>query len=530
MNDDQTPPAAPESDVRPSPAPSSPEPPLPGLGPEVYAIARALGLAALWCAYAVVLVLFLGSAVLPLVFKGFLEKEASAALGREIRLASMSVNPFTGRVRLGGFSLASKKGGEPLAAFDLLDVQVGPVSLARGRFLVRGLHLENPRVRLSRDAQGHLNIADLLPEAGGEEPSRGNPLEFSIPEMSFSLSDVSITGGTLVFEDELKGTRHQVDDLRFTLDSYSSGQSGLREAFSTEGLVNGSDVLLNVRADLYADPPQAEARLSVKNLSMKRYSPYLPLKRPMDLSVADAGLRIRAVFGAAGRLEGEAKLSAVGLTADEENFLRLDTIEVQGVSMDPASGRLEVERLVLAAPVLGLSRDEQGRVGLLGALELARQEAERAEAGREAGSGPPGFKLAGAELRDGRVEIRDAGLGLTATLQDLRAALSGLDAQAGRVESVRLEAGSNLFERVQAKLGGAYLPLDLSGELTLEGLDFGKQLPTLKRLMPGLNLAGVAGNKTTFTLKDACGQLAGLISASVDVSGLLAQAEGQGAP
>ncbi|WP_243311434.1 DUF748 domain-containing protein [Fundidesulfovibrio agrisoli] len=530
MNDEPKPSDAPESDVRPSPAPSSPEPPLPGLGPEVYSIARALGVGALWCAYGVVLVLFLGSVALPLLFKGYLEKEASAALDREIRLASMSVNPFTGRVRLGGFSLASKKGGEPLASFDLLDLQVGPLSLARGRFLVRGLHLENPRVRLGRDAEGRLNIADLLPEASGEEASRGNPLEFTIPEMSFSVSDVSITGGTLVFEDELKGTRHQVDDLRFTLDSYSSGQSGLREAFSTEGLVNGSDVLLNVRADLYSDPPQAEARLSVKNLSMKRYSPYLPLKRPMDLSVADAGLRVRAVFGAAGRLEGEAKLSGVGLTADEENFLRLDTIEVQGVSLDPAVGSLEAERLLLGAPVLGLSRDEQGRVGLLGALELAHQEETQAVSAREAGGAPPGFKLAGAELRDGRVEIRDAGLGLTVTLQDLRAALAGLDAQAGKVESVRLEAGSNLFERVQVKAGGAYLPLDLSGELTLEGLDFGKQLPTLRRLMPKLTLAGVAGNRTTFTLKDAGGQLAGTLSASLDVSGLRAQAEGQGAP
>ncbi|WP_243438745.1 DUF748 domain-containing protein [Fundidesulfovibrio soli] len=528
MNDEPTPSDAPESDVRPSP--SSPEPPLPGLGPEFYGVARALGVAALWCAYAVVLVLFLGSVALPLVFKGYLEREASAALGRDIRLASISVNPFTGRVRLGGFSLASKKGGDPLASFELLDVQVGPLSLARGRLLVRGLHLEKPSVRVGRDAGGELNIADLLPEARGGEPARGNPLEFTIPELSFSVSDVSITGGSLVFEDELKGTRHQVDDLRFNLESYSSGQSGLREAFSTEGLVNGSDVLLTVRADLYADPPQAEAKLSVKNLSLKRYSPYLPLKRPMDLAVTDAGLRVRAVFGAAGRLEGEAKLTGVGLSADAENFLRLDTIEVQGASLDPAVGSVEVERLVLASPVLGLSRDEQGRVGLLGALELVRQEDEKAEAAREAGSAPPGFKLAGAELRDGRVEIRDAGLGLTATLQDLRIGLTGFDAQAGRVESVRLEAGSNLFERLQARLAGAYLPLDLSGELTLEGLDFGKQLPTLKRLLPKLTLAGVAGNKTSFTLKDAAGQLAGTVSASLDVSGLRAQAEGQGAP
>jgi len=505
-------------------------PPLPGLGPEVYDVLRGLGLGALYCAYAVVLVLFLGSVALPWIFKGYLEREASAALGREIRLAHISVNPFTGRVRLAGFLIASKSGDAPLAAFDLLDVTVGPVSLARGRLNVRGLHLENPRIQLGRDAKGELNIADLLPQTAPGGLARGNPLEFTIPALAFSLSDVAVTGGTLVFEDELRGARHQVDNLRFVLDSYSSGQSGLRDAFSTEGLVNGSGVQLSVKADLYADPPQAEARLTVKDLSLKRYSPYLPLKRPIDVAVADAGFLVRAVFGPSGRLEGNAKLTDVSFTAGEEDSLRLETLEVQGLRLDPGDGRVEVERVELTSPVLGLSRDEQGRVGLLGALELARQEVEEQAAAEAAGRQPPAVRVAEVDVRGGRVEIRDAGLGLTVVLQDLRAGLSSLDVQTGRFESAQLEAGSNLFDKLQLKASGAWLPLDLKGEANVEGLDFGKQLPTIKRLLPRLTLAGVARSRASFTVKDTGGQLGLTLTSALDVSGVRAQAEGQTAP
>ena len=488
-------------------------------------------LAGMLAVHGVVLVALVGALLVPMAAVRYLREEASHSLDREIRIESLRFNPFTVSIQARGFTVMDKAGSEIFAAFTELEVNLDPMDYIWGRRVTLSrFHLEKPVLHLVRDAQGSLNVADLFGKSSPKEQAQAQTFELMPPGMRFTLSDIRLSDGSVSFADALTGTLHEIKDLRFTIDALSSDQAGLREIFSTGGLVNESSLTLTVRADFTGEIPEVEARLGVKDVVFRHYTPYLlVLKRPVDLKMNEAGVWARMLLPRkAGSpppgIEGNVKLSGVSLSDGNRELAGLSTLEVQGAAFDFGSGGARVERVEVHSPYLKVNRDEAGIIDLIALLEPGEVDTKKA------GGVGPQVSLGEAVLKGGRAELTDQGLGITMALTDIQARLKDLDTASGRIGSVTLEAAGDRFKRMTITTQGTFAPVALSGNATVEGVDLAQPTPALLRLLPKLELAGVASSSAAYTLGENEGRWIPKIKADLDVRGFKALVQGQDKP
>lgn len=499
--------------------------------------ARPAYLAVLLVAHAAWIVLLTLSLVLPAVAKGYLIREVSAALGRPIGIESLRFNPLTCGLSAKGLTILEKDGHDRFAGFAGLEVDFEPTDLMGRRISVKRFTLVSPSFRLARGKDGALNIADLIP-VQDQEPGKGSfSLEFSPEGLNFSLSDVRMIGGSVVFDDAMAGARHEVKDLHFSMESFRGDRPGLREIFISGAQVNESSVSLRVRADLSGDFPHAEARLHVKDVVFGRYTPYLlPFKRPLDLTVDEAGLAAAVVLPGKGagnappKISGSLKITGMSLSNGEERVAGAGSLEVQEASVDLSGPRLEIGRVAVDSPMLKLTRDETGALDLLTLFERAGESAAHARDAQESGAGAPAVRIGEVAVKNGGVTFTDHDLDVAAALKDIRARLTELDTGEGRFASFELEASGDRFKHVTLSARGGYAPLKLTGKASLDAMDLSKSLPALARLLPRLSLAGIAGLKADFALSEHDGEIKPEVRASLDVHGLRVAAQGHEQP
>lgn len=523
---------------------------LPGRpGPGLARIGRGLGMSVLLCIHGVVLLWLAGVLLFPVLAIRYLRMEASQAIGRDISLESLRFNPFTFDLKAAGLTITDKSERGILAGFSSLEVNLDPLALVEKRLKVSRFLLENPELHLARDSSGRLNIVDLMPKPASNQPSQPRTFELIPAGVSFSLSDVRIVGGSVSFDDSLTGTRQEVKDLRFTIESLSSDQPGLHEIFSTGGQVNESSLVLAVRADLMADVPELEARLSVKNVVFRHYTPYfLKLKRPLDLKMEEAGVWARATLPrrsgiSALRVEGNAKLSGVSLGAPEEQVAGFETLEIQGASLDAASGAIRAERVEIVSPSLRVNRDEAGVFDLLALLEqVPAPTAEQGAPARpavpspggpapsDAGRHGPSLSVGEVVLKGGQARLNDQGLAMAVSLTNVQARLAGLDTGAGRLGSLTMEASGDRFKRLMIEAQGGFSPVNLAGKASVEEIDLSQPIPLLKRLLPKLGLSGTASCTVGFSMDATSGDSLPKLNAGLDLKAFKAQVEGQAEP
>ncbi|MCB2053456.1 MAG: AsmA family protein [Geminicoccaceae bacterium] len=153
--------------------------------------------------------------------KSQVENIASASLGRELRIDGpldyrlwppLSLHAEDVRLADAGDEATS----EPMVAFASLDVELDALAYRKGLIKLDRLELQSPRIHLRIDENGRPNWqldepkADDANDAGDTEVG-----EVEIPR--FAIDDVSIDGGTLVFEDGRTGTVRRFEQIGLTL-------------------------------------------------------------------------------------------------------------------------------------------------------------------------------------------------------------------------------------------------------------------------------------------------------------------------
>lgn len=165
-----------------------------------------------------VLVILVAATVLALPFavplssyRGEIEREASAAAARSVRVAGpirISFFPTFG-VRAEAISLANVPAGTApnLAAIDAVRVQIDPAGLLQGRFAVSRIILEHPQIHLEVDQEGHSNWS-----LGQAEAHVGNA-----PSSRVQLTDFEIEDGLVTYANAKTGAHRTIDHINATL-------------------------------------------------------------------------------------------------------------------------------------------------------------------------------------------------------------------------------------------------------------------------------------------------------------------------
>lgn len=189
---------------------------------------------------AIIVVAVLAVAFVPAsVFKPWIEKAATGALDREVRITgdlSWRVWPPLA-IELRGFELANLPGREPaqMVKAESASIDIDALAYLQGILRINELVLDQPLVHLQRDAEGRANweFGGAASAPASDDTDSSESIE--VPELS--IGQIAFNGGQLRFVDDQSGLDHSVNDL-----DLSVSQNQLETVLSATALFNAEKV------------------------------------------------------------------------------------------------------------------------------------------------------------------------------------------------------------------------------------------------------------------------------------------------
>ncbi|MBS0309179.1 MAG: DUF748 domain-containing protein [Proteobacteria bacterium] len=307
-----------------------------------------------------------GYFVLPGIVKSQAEQILTQKLQRKASIGKVEISPYALSLTLRDFKLLEPQSETVFASFDALTVNISAQSLWRLAPVVQELRLSKPYVHLVRKDARSYNIDDILQMGDKQAPSK-EPARFSI-------YNIQIDNGRIVFEDLPEKTTHTVADLKLGVPFVSSLPSKV-EVFVEPMLsatFNGTPLLLKGKVLPYAEPKEAMVELNLDGLDLPRYLEYLPFQPSFKVPSARLDVHMRASFqqpkegAAALLLSGTSTIKSLQLTElNGKSVLKLPELSLRLDRTNVLGKRIDVAQLALNGLELDATRDSKGQLSLL---------------------------------------------------------------------------------------------------------------------------------------------------------------------
>lgn len=256
----------------------------------------------------------LGYYWLPGYAKTQIETILSGKLNRAVTIDSIAIQPYTLELTVLGFQIAEKNdAGSTFFAFDRLYVDVSIESIRYLAPVVRSVTLTAPRLHLVREDTHRFNISDLIEQF--KSPPE-DPVEESSREALFSVSNISIQGGAIEFEDRLKNSRQDIEAINLNIPFIANFESAqihwVEPHLSAQ--VNGAPLALEGKLRPFADRREATLSLKFNDIDLTDIDEYSPIPTGIRLLAGSADSDISLTFAQAVdeapsiRLSGQAAL------------------------------------------------------------------------------------------------------------------------------------------------------------------------------------------------------------------------------
>lgn len=320
------------------------------------------------------LLLALGYLALPLMARSVLASQLSKALGRDVTIEHVAINPLALSVDVQGLSVKNQAGAEQLG-FDQLHVNLSSFSVAQAGIVVDEIRLQGPRVSVTRLADGRYDISDWLDRLAGGSQTASGPLP------RFSLNNIQITAGKFVLDDRPKGVRHLAESVKFSLPFISSlpYKADVFVLPALSAVVDGSPLVLEGRSQPFAKSHASSLKIELDKLDLARLQPYWPSGWPVRLKSGQLASHLSVDFAQLPdgvpdlSLSGSAQLSGVAMTdAAGLPWLGLDALDVRLEKSMP----LQQRWLLGQVDLKGL---RMGQDAASAALQIQQLSAQRAQ-------------------------------------------------------------------------------------------------------------------------------------------------------
>ncbi len=313
----------------------------------------------------------------------------AAVLDADLRLAfeqkpRLAVK-LSGVVRASGVSMADRQ-GQPLLGFDALRLDLQDVRPLEREAILAALELTGPRLDVSRDGAGRLNLAALQPPAQPAAQPAATASEPKSPAAipwKLSLAKASVRGGTVTWSDASTSPKAGLVVRDLSLDA-----TGLALPFAQPMPFSGSAALDGRQPALLAfsgaaTDVAASATLTVKALPLAAAAPYVAQQinpaltgdlagefglvwraaagagKPQDLQLAIHQLVLEKLALAGGRMPPAQ--GAAPLQQGRMPLASIQKVELTQGLVDLGRQSINIGKLALTQPQLGVTREADGR-------------------------------------------------------------------------------------------------------------------------------------------------------------------------
>ena len=365
----------------------------------------------------------------PPLAKSLLVSQLSKELGREVSIGSIDVNPYALSARVADVSV-KEAGGREVAGFDELFVNLSGFSLFQWGAVVDEIRLSGPRLSVVRLDEGRYDISDLLDKwLAPSEPS---------PTPRFSLNNIQVTGGKLVFDDKPEGRVHTVDQLELKLPFISSlpYQAEIIVQPSFSATVNGAPFALQGRSkEIFEGKHESELAIDLDRLDLAGLQPYVPDWVPLRVDGGRLDTELKVLFKEVSdktfslTMTGTAHVSDLQVAeAGGAHLVGWKRLDVDIGEADLVNTRFVVRKVAVDGLDAAISVSRNGELSLI-------RLSDRLIAGLPAADpkAPPGkpaeWAVEGISLSNGRIRWKDE-----STVRTVEGDLLDLNATLGRID------------------------------------------------------------------------------------------------
>lgn len=262
-------------------------------------------------AFAAIVVVFglLGFFWLPGFAKGKIETLLSEQLHRPVTVQHISINPYALSAKVDGFRIGEKTGDGTLFKFDSLYVNVSSASIVRMAPVISSVKLVGPEMHLTRNADGRLNIADLI-----EQFSKPEPEKPSSGPARFAVSNIEIEKGSFDFDDALKKSHQHVGDIALGLPfiaSFTSDDDVWVQPHFSATLNGKAPINLQGKALPFADHREASLNIKLSDFDLTGVDEYAPDLKGLTLLSGLLDTDLNITFS-----QVDSKPAALAITGD----------------------------------------------------------------------------------------------------------------------------------------------------------------------------------------------------------------------
>ena len=439
-----------------------------------------------------------GFFVLPPVLVSVASKNLGQALHRQVTIRKIKVNPYTLAIEVQDLSIKDRERTQAFVSFGSLMIDMEWISLFRRAPVVREVRLDRPSVRIIRFQDNTYNFSDLLKP---EEKKTGKPL-------SFSVSNIQITGGTVVFDDRPVHKTHTAEGITLAI-PFLSNMPHLTDVFvqpSFKAVINGTPITLKGRSKPFSESLESTLTIDLKEIDVPSYLAYLPMKLGFAMESCRADLNATVTFRQfrdKRRPESSTSGSVVlrDIAVNDLAGGRLFTLPTLAVTIAPSQvlqKKIHIRKLDIASPELTLSRDKAGTLNVARALEKTNPGAKPSVS---SGDGRPAEPLVltidDIILAGGKVSYSDASGSSPVKIDagDLSVAARGISTAGEGGGTAEITCSVNRTGRLSLGTSFVFRPLSADITLTLEGFQPAWVQPYFIDKVPVLVRRGMLSSK-----------------------------------
>lgn len=270
-------------------------------------------------------------------------------------------NPFTFHFATGRVNLTDANGKATIGLKSLIS-SLRPFSLLRRDLVCNEITIEEPDIHLVRNKKGEYNIAKIFGDSGAENGT--DIMHFSDLPFFFSLNNIRVRDGEMVFEDIPASKTHTVKEIQFDLPTFSNipikSTSYLTPNFSA--IINGSPIQLTgkTKSDEASNPDGQVSELTcdLHDIDLQTYLSYLPVELPFYINKGTANGTIHLIFDPAASKGNkfsfgfELQLTESELRSKNDTLYSEIPLALLSGDILPVSKTLSFSNIVLQSPAL----------------------------------------------------------------------------------------------------------------------------------------------------------------------------------
>jgi uncharacterized protein involved in outer membrane biogenesis len=423
--------------------------------------------------------------VVPAVLKLLMTGKVSKSLGHPITVESVRFNPFSLRLSLQGLLIADPESNDTVASVDSFQINLQAASIFKRKLVAQEILVEAPFAHVIRKHDGC--IAFITGAGTGDEEKQPDEPPNGGPPIHFNLKDIEIRNGALDLTDEATGREHRIRDLSLFVPGASSDPEtpGWTLQPTLLSRIDGSPLVVYGSSQPLAPSLATHLNIQLGRVDLPNYLVHVPV--PLPLIVRSSMLDIASVLDFSLDPDRKADLKLSGrigveqldiLDANQKDLIKFTSLSVPITSAAPLEKRVELGRVVLAAPVMQTSPDKKGKLNL---AALIPPNEHRASEDQPADSATKPFFLSieAFDIADGEVFFADhtPHEAVKTHLKDLSVNLVGFSTAGSTPAGFECSAKTEIGETLHAKGQISLQPLNVEDSVSLTGIDSRKYRP-----------------------------------------------------